>query len=242
MIGVILAAGDGTRLKKSTGQDICKPLRKINNTYLIEFALNNLIELSVTEVYIVVGKQGNLIKDAIGDKYQGLEIHYVCQREQKGLMNALVQALKVIEKDETVILQLSDEIFVGLNTEAIKSALKDGTSDFYCGVTFEENPQKIKNNFSVEMDENSVLVKCIEKPQVVTNNIKGTGFTIFSGKVQKLIKETYKSEPNKLYDLCDSSNYLTASGYIGSALFVAEREFNINTASDLNEAERFLKS
>ncbi len=241
MIGVILAAGDGTRLKKSTGQDICKPLMKINNTHLIEFALNNLIELSAAEVYIVVGKQGDLIKDAIGDNYQGLTIHYVCQQEQKGLMNALVQALKVIDSDEAVILQLSDEILAGLNTEAIKSVLKYEASDFYCGVTFEENPQKIKNNFSVETDENSVIVKCIEKPQVVTNNIKGTGFTIFSGKVQKLIKETYEFEPNKLYDLCDSFNYLTALGYIGSALFVAEREFNINTGADLTEAEAFFR-
>ncbi len=241
MIGVILAAGDGTRLKKSTGQDICKPLRKINNTYLIEFALNNLIELSATEVYIVVGKQGDLIKEAVGDDFQGLKINYVCQQEQIGLMNAFMQALNVIDSDETVVLQLSDEVFVGLNTERINKVLKDGSSDFYCGVTYEENPEKIKNNFSVETDENSVLVKCIEKPKVVTDNIKGTGFSIFNGKSQKIIKKTYTKTPEKLYDLCDSFNYLTANGYRGSTLVVAEKEFNINTSSDLTEAEVFFK-
>lgn len=239
MIGVILAGGDGTRLTMSTGQDICKSLRKIKDKYLIEFALNNLIDLETTEVYIVVGKQGDLIKNAIGDKYKTLNINYVQQSEQKGLVDALVQALKVIDPDKTVILQLADEIFIELKTEAIKKELETKNFDFYCGTTLEENENKIKNNFSVETDSDSLLVKCIEKPQVVINNIKGTGLTIFGGKAQKIIKETYETNPQKVHDLCDCFNYLVANGYRGLTLSVAEREFNINTASDLKEAESF---
>lgn len=239
MIGVILAGGDGTRLIMSTGQDICKSLRKIKDKYLIEFALNNLIDLETTEVYIVVGKQGDLIKNAIGDKYKTLNINYVQQSEQKGLVDALVQALKVIDPDKTVILQLADEIFVNLNTEEIKNALKTKNFDFYCGVTTEENAEKIKNNFSVEMDKSSVLIKCIEKPKIVINNTKGTGFTVFGDKAHKIIKETYETNSQKVHDLCDCFNYLIANNYRGLALSVAEKEFNVNTASDLKEAESF---
>lgn len=242
MIGVILAAGDGTRLTMSTGQDICKALRKINNTRLIEFALNNLIELDANEVYIVVGKQGDSIKNAIGNKYKSITVNYVNQLEQKGLMNAFIQALNVIDCNETVVMQLSDEIFIDLETESIKTAIKTENVDFYCGVTFEENPEKIKNNFSVETDSSFLLINCIEKPQIVTNNIKGTGFTIFNGKVQKVIKKNYDSDPDKLRDLCDCFNYLVASGYRGLTLNVAKKEFNINTVSDLTEAENFLNS
>lgn len=241
MIGVILAAGDGTRLKTSTGQDICKALRKINNTHLIEFALNNLIELEATEVYIVVGKQGDLIKNAIGTQYKSLNVNYVLQEQQKGLMNAFLQALKVIDCDETVILQLSDEIFIDLEVESIKNAVKTENFDFYCGVTHEENLEKIKNNFSVETDSESLIMKCTEKPKVVTNNIKGTGFSIFSIKSQNIIKETYELNPDKLYDLCDCFNFLATSGCRGLALTIANKEFNINTVSDLTEAEIFFK-
>ena len=241
MVGVILAAGDGTRLSISTGQDICKALRKINNTHLIEFALNNLIDLGATEVYIVVGKQGELIKNAIGNKYKTLTVNYVQQPQQKGLMNAFLQALNVIDCNETVILQLSDEIFIDLETDSIKNAIKAENVDFYCGVTFEENEEKIKNNFSVETEGGSLLIKCTEKPQIVTNNIKGTGFTIFNGKIQKIIKEVYDSDPDKLCDLCDCFNYLVTIGHRGLTLNVAKKEFNINTVSDLTEAESFLK-
>lgn len=241
MIGVILAAGDGTRLAMSTGQDICKALRIINDKHLIEFALNNLIELEITEVYIVIGKQGDLIKEVIGNQYKGLTVHYVRQHEQKGLVDAFVQALKKINGNESVILQLSDEIFIDLNTEFIKSELKEENFDFYCGVTPEENEQKIKNNFSVETDSESLLVKCTEKPQVVTDDVKGTGFGIFNGKTQKIIKETYESQSNTLYDLCDCFNYLVALEYQGLVFPVAKREFNINTISDLTEVENYLK-
>ena len=235
MIGVILAAGDGTRLAKSTGQNICKPLRKINNKHLLRFSLDNLIELGATKAYIVVGKQGDLIKDAFGNDYKGLKLQYVCQKEQKGLMNAFVEALMVMDCDETVILQLSDEIFIDLKFEEIKKALQKDF-DFYCGITFEDDAQKIKNNFSVEADNESRLIKCIEKPQVVTNNIKGTGFTIFSAEMLNIIKTH-----TELRDLCDSFNYLTENGYKGLTLNIAEREFNINTLDDLTEAETCLK-
>lgn len=240
MFGVILAAGDGTRLKNSRNEDCCKPLIKINEKRLIEYALDNLAMLNVTEAYIVIGKEGLLIKDAIGNEYKNIKLNYVCQQEQKGLIDAFVQALKVMDCDDTVVMQLSDEIFTDLNTESIKIAVETGKSDFYCGVTPEENPEKIKNNFSVETDGEYAIIKCTEKPKVVINNIKGTGFSIFNGKTQKIIRETYESE--NLYDLCDCFNYLTASGYRGTTLFVAKKEFNINTVSDLTEAESFLNS
>lgn len=235
MIGVILAAGDGTRLAKSTGQNICKPLRKINNKHLLEYSLDNLIEVGATKAYIVIGKQGDLIKDAFGNEYKGLNLQYVCQKEQKGLMNAFVEALKVMDCDETVILQLSDEIFIDLKFEEIKKALQKDF-DFYCGITFEDDAEKIKNNFSVKADNESRLIKCIEKPQVVTNNIKGTGFTVFSAEMLNIVKTH-----TELRDLCDSFNYLTENGYKGFTLNIAEREFNINTLDDLTEAEECLK-
>lgn len=237
MIGVILAAGDGTRLKKSTGQDICKALRIVNDKPLLTYSLDNLIELGATKVYIVVGKQGDSIKKTFGDKYKSLTLNYVSQKEQKGLMNAFDEALKVMDCNETVILQLSDEIFIDLKAEEIKNMIKGEKADFYCGVTPEENVEKIKNNFSVEANAESLLVKCIEKPKVVTNNIKGTGFTIFSGKTLEVIK----SKADTLKDLCDCFNYLTEIGYKGLVFNVAEREFNVNTLSDLTEAEKYLK-
>lgn len=238
MVGIILAAGDGTRLKSSKCEASCKPLITLKGKALITFALDNLIKLNINEAFVVIGKEGDLIKEAIGNQYKSLNLHYVYQKEQKGLMNAFIQALSLLDGNEPVILQLSDEVFLNLKAEAICNLLKADKYDFCCGVTPEESREKIKNNFSVESDEASRLISCEEKPKIVTNNIKGTGFTIFNKNVLKKILEN--GEEN--IDLCDCFNYLISIGYNGVVLNIADREFNINTLSDLNEAESCLNN
>lgn len=240
MIGVVLAAGKGTRLRKCTGECNCKALKKIDDMYLIEFALNNLIDLDISRVVIVIGQQGELIKKTIGDKYKGLKVSYAYQPYQKGLINAFVQALDVIESNEDVVLQLADEIFIDLKAEDIKTYISKMFFDFYCGITYENNYEKIKNNFSIEIDENSNIKKCTEKPRVVSNNIKGTGFCIFKHSVLKLLKNIYDENSNIPNDLCDYLNYLIGEGKRGLAFCLAEKEFNINTPFDLKEAEDHL--
>lgn len=242
MIGIVLAAGNGTRLKNSTGVDCCKALKKINDSYLIEFALNNILALGLEKVCIVIGQQGDLIKEAIGNEYKGLQVTYACQKEQKGLMNALVHGIHAIDDDEHVILQLADEILTDLKTADIKSAISEMDNDFYCGVTYEDNPQKIKNNFSVDVDENFNLKGCREKPTDIINNIKGTGFCIFRNNAVQMLKDMYNESTNIPNDLCDYMNSLISNGKKGVALFVAEKEFNINTADDLEEAVDFLSA
>ena len=169
MVGIILAAGNGERMKKISGADGCKACTKVHHKHLIEFALENLIQLNINKVVIVVGKQGDLIKNAIGYEYGELEISYVYQPNQKGLINAFVHALQVI--DDSVLLQLADEIFIDLKADDITNYINRMDCDFYCGITYEDNQKKIMNNFSVETDENLFIRKCIEKPSIVTNNI-----------------------------------------------------------------------
>ncbi|MBE6812034.1 MAG: hypothetical protein E7523_04040 [Ruminococcaceae bacterium] len=241
MIGVILAAGDGTRLKNSTGAENCKALTKINNKYLIEFSLSNLISMGITKVIIVVGKSGDVIRKTIGHAYKGLSVSYVCQPQQKGLINAFMEALSRFD-GEDVVLQLSDEIFVDFKTDAVKVLSDEIGFDFYCGVTYEDNPDKIRSNFSIDADENAVIKNCIEKPTIVKNKIKGTGFCIFRKNTLKILKEIYDETANTPNDLCDFINYLTAQHKCGKAFCVAEKEFNINTAADLAEAVQFFKT
>lgn len=237
MIGVILAAGKGTRLKKSTGEYGCKALKKINDMYLIEFALNNLIDLDISKVVIVIGQQGEMIKNTIGDKYKGIKISYAYQPFQKGLINAFVQAIDEIKSNEDVVLQLADEIFINFNANNIKTYINEMLYDFYCGITYENNYEKIKNNFSIEVDNTAIIKKCTEKPVVVTNNLKGTGFCIFKYHTLQMLKSIYDENSNTPEDLCDYLNYLISKKEKGITFCVAEKEFNINTLSDLKEAE-----
>ena len=99
-------------------------------------------------------------------------------------MNAMMQAVNTVGRDEDILLQLADEILTGLESDSIKACLAEDESDFYCGITYEDDVRKIKGNYSVETDEGSLLKKCTEKPTVVENNIKGTGLCLSFRRVE----------------------------------------------------------
>lgn len=237
MVGVILAAGDGRRLKEGVKEACCKPLIKVKEKRLIEYALDNLLALDIKKVFIVVGKEGELIKNVLGDKYKDLEIFYVVQTQQIGLVNAFIQAVNVFGYDEPVLFQLSDEVFTGLKIADIKNCIKYGEYDFYCGITLEDDINKIKNNYSVYTDNRNIISKCIEKPTEVTNNIKGTGFCIFNSEALKVLSNKENEKIDLLHDLCDYINYLISDEKKGLALHIAEKEFNVNTFADLFEVQ-----
>lgn len=239
MTGIILAAGNGTRLKESSGENCCKVLKKVNGISLIEFALNNLVELNVANVFIVVGLDGELIKKTLGNIYKCLKITYIYQSEQIGLINALMQAIEVAESDD-IILQLADEIFISFRADEVRRILSDDVLDFGCGITCEDDLQKIKANYSIETDCNMVIEKCTEKPEHITNNLKGTGLCVFKKDVIDLLKEVYDKKNNTPNDLCDFVNCLVAEKRRGAAFCVADKEFNINTIEDLTQAIEFL--
>lgn len=239
MVGVILAAGDGRRFKESSKEDFCKPLIKLKGKRLIEYALENFVELGISCVYIVVGKEKDLIEESLCNQYKNLKLVYVVQKQQKGLIDAFMQAVSCMDLDKSVVLQLSDEIFVDLKIEDIKKAISLKEYDFYCGITYEDEAEKIKNNFSVDTDDEGLLIECIEKPIEIINNVKGTGFCIFGSHAVQELRKNYSTSKN-INDLCDYMNFLVSENKKGFALHIADKEFNINTISDLIEVENYL--
>ena len=238
MTGIILAAGDGVRYKKSIGEDSCKILSTVNNKILLEFALNNLKFLNISKVFIVVGSSAEAIKKEIGYTYDGITVNYVDQPIRKGIINALVQSLKTAEADD-IVLQLADEIFINFRPDEVIRNITDKTCDFMCGITYETDCEKIKNNYSVHVDEKLSLKKCTEKPDTIINNIKGTGFCVFSKNCVQLLYNIYDEKSNKPTDLCDYMNLLISSGKTGRCICIADKEFNINKYSDLQEASEY---
>lgn len=236
MVGIILAAGNGSRLQSTANGNVCKPLVKIGDKPLITYSLDNFLQLGIRRVYIVVGKKTEQVQEFIGDSYKGMTVHYALQQEPKGLIHAMMQALYAIG-EEAVVLQLSDEVFVDLKQEEILRTLESEKYDFFCGITPEENPEKIKGNYSVETNQDGTVVKCTEKPKIVVNAMKGTGFCFFSKAALDILKAQYSEQQNTPGDLCDYMNLLIRENRRGLALPIAEKEYNINTPADLLEAQ-----
>ena len=239
MVGVILAAGNGKRLAAELGMEQCKSLLSLEGKKLIYYSLENLSLLGAEMIYVVVGKYAEEVMRTIGESYNGIPVTYLIQKQPIGIVNALMKALPIINDD--FIIQLSDEVFVGNRSTSLKQQWKNREDDFFCGIIEEDDKEKIKDNYSVSTDDNMRLISCVEKPSVVENNFKGTGYCIFSKECIALCRNCYGNELPADANLCDYMNLLIKTGKTGKCVIVADKEANVNTIYDFEYARKIIK-
>ena len=237
MIGLVLAAGKGSRLSPDGKDEVCKALVLVGGKPLISYSLDNLIRLGVRTALVVIGPQHQNIVQTLGNDYRGLTLHYVVQTQPIGLANAMLCARDLIDDD--VVLQLSDEIFLQpCDASVLLKAYEE--KDFLVGYTL-DSEEKIRQNYSLNADENGKVLHCTEKPTQVENDRKGTGFCMFSAACFAMLKTAYDAETNRPADLCDFINLLIENGMNGTTCHIAEEEININTPAELRYAKQRLK-
>lgn len=107
MQAVILAAGRGTRMKELT-ESVPKPMLTVCGKSLIEHKIDALPE-EVTEVILVIGYQGDVIRDAFGNEYKGRRIQYVVQEELNGTAGALWLAKELLT--DRFVVMMGDDLY-----------------------------------------------------------------------------------------------------------------------------------
>jgi len=106
---LVLAAGEGSRLRKYAKQ---KTLHHIAGVPLLGRILQGLKEAGINSVYIVIGYEGDEIRQEIGENYAGLDITYItAQNWEKGNLYSFLAAKGIFKKD--FILCMGDHIFDG---------------------------------------------------------------------------------------------------------------------------------
>ena len=107
MQAVILAAGEGTRLRPLT-YETPKPLLKINGKCLMEYNIDQLPD-EIDELVIVIGYKGEQIRKYFGNNYKGRKVTYVEQNDFLGTGHALKMCQDVL--DERFLVLMGDDIY-----------------------------------------------------------------------------------------------------------------------------------
>jgi len=140
---VIPAAGYGTRFLPIT-KALPKELLPIIDRPTIEYIVNEAIDSGITDILLIVSSNKNAIIDyfdynleletillsknkmeeygLIRNIAQGVNIHYIRQREQLGLGHAVLQAEAFVGNEPFAIL-LGDDMYVGKDEPAIKQLM-----------------------------------------------------------------------------------------------------------------------
>ena len=85
MVGVILAAGRGSRIQPFSSR-YPKPILPVCNKPILEHQIAHMVALGIREVIIVVGHLGYEIARVLGDGHQlGVKIQYAEQKEILGI-------------------------------------------------------------------------------------------------------------------------------------------------------------
>lgn len=111
MQAIILAAGMGRRLGEYTRNNT-KCMVEVNGTRLIDRLLGQLSRLDLQRVVVVVGYEGDKLKNHLGNQYNGLKIEYVSNPiyDKTNNIYSLWLAKEQLLEDDTLLVE-SDLIF-----------------------------------------------------------------------------------------------------------------------------------
>jgi len=99
---VVLAAGEGTRLRPLT-HNRPKPMLPAANRPILGYVFDALVAADVERIVVVVGYERDRVQDYFGPTYAGVELEYVVQHKQLGSGHALLQARTAVDGPMLVV-------------------------------------------------------------------------------------------------------------------------------------------
>jgi NDP-sugar pyrophosphorylase family protein len=99
MIGIILCGGYSKRLRSIIG-DIPKALLELKDGYtILDKQLLGYSSAGFNRVFLLAGYQSEKIRQKCGDRYKGLDIEYINEKESLGTLNAIRLILEETDED-----------------------------------------------------------------------------------------------------------------------------------------------
>ncbi len=103
---LILAAGLGTRMRSN----LAKVLHKLDGRPLINHVCQTASALAPQKVYVVIGHQGDEVKNAVLEELTPENAEFAWQSEQLGTGHAVNSARQFLENEESTLLVLSGDV------------------------------------------------------------------------------------------------------------------------------------
>jgi glucose-1-phosphate thymidylyltransferase len=236
MNGVVLAAGEGTRLRPRTNE-LPKPLIEVDGEPILTHCFETLLDLGIEETVVVVGYKKDTIRERYGDRFRGLDLQYAHQAERKGLAHALSRADPFVNSDFVVMngdnvysANLSDALAHHRHTEA------DIT------VPVKEVPPETASEGAVcELDQAGTVTGLVEKPDTPPSRYVPTAFYVLPPEIFPACRIIRPSERGE-FELPDAIDLLIHAGYAVETVPFEGWKVNVNTESDIERAERKLAS
>ncbi len=234
MQGVVLAAGEGTRLRPLT-EDKPKGLVEVAGRPLLTHCFDRLVDLDVEEIVVVIGYRGDQIVDHYGDSYRGVPVVYARQESREGLAHALLAAEPHV--DGEFVLVLGDNVF-GAPLSPVLDRHREVDAD--ATLLVEAVPREEAGRYGVCVTDGDGRIRdLVEKPDDPPSTLVMTGFYAFSPAIFHACHLVQPSDRGE-YELTDAIGLLVESGRPVEAVRMDGWRVDVGYPEDREEAERLL--
>ncbi len=243
-VGVILAAGKGVRAYPAT-KHMPKVMMEIAGKSLLERNLELMVGyLALDEIVIVIGHLGTQIQSFIGDTFQGVNVQYALQEEQRGIGDALLCARDLVGQRDMFVI-LGDEFYFASAHASFKDHVMSVRNlSAACLYHYENDLNKLRSNYLINQSkevENGVQISSvIEKPISPLTNLMGLGSYYFTNEVFKFIEQTPVSDLRGEVELTDVIDRMASShtvyGFKNTGYYL-----NVNTTEERNLANYLVR-
>ena len=237
--GIILAAGNGTRLKPLTNFTN-KHFLNLYDKPVIFYSLATLMLANIKNILIVTNEKDlNVLKSFFGNgRRLGLNISYVIQKLNTGIPTAIKSGEKFIANSPICII-LGDNFFygAGLQKRLISySKLKSGSKIILYPV---KNPEIYG---VADLNSKNKITKIQEKIKKPKSNLAITGLYFFDKNLLKFTTNLKKSKRNE-FEIVDILNqYLKRKKLSFELLGRGSTWFDVGSPEILDEATDIIKS
>ncbi|MGB9952130.1 sugar phosphate nucleotidyltransferase [Haloarcula sp. Atlit-120R] len=234
MDGVVLAAGEGTRMRPLTA-DKPKGLVEVAGQPLLTHCFETLLSVGVNRLVVVVGYRGDDIVARYGDQYRDTPIAYVRQEERLGLAHALEQARTAV--DGTFVVLNGDNVCRANVGDALA---RHRESDASATLLVEDvSRAEARSTGVVTTDGEGRVTGLVEKPADPPSTLVARGFFVFEpaiGHACALIRPSERGE----YELPDAIDLLLSAGHRVEAVELEGWCHNVNEPADVDAVEEQL--
>ena len=231
-MGVILAAGKGTRMRPfSTHWP--KPLLPVLGKPLMVHQIEIMRDLGVRDVVLVIGHLGHEVVQKLGDGSRfGMRFRYVEQEDTLGIAHAVSRLDPHV--DRPFFLFLGDIFFETENLGSMAERFGvDGTAAVLA-VRQESDPAALRRNFTVEVGgDGRHVVRVVEKPRFPKTDLKGCGIYLFDPAFFDAVRRTPRTALRDEYEITDAIQLFIDGGHRVEAAAVIRQDLNVSYARDL---------
>jgi len=172
MQAVVLAAGEGTRMRPLT-ENTPKPMLPVADRPLVAHTADMAIEAGAEELIFVVGYEADAVRTYFGDSYRGVPVQFAVQEEQLGTADAVNAAREHIDGPFAVLNgdNLYDEASLSALFEAAPSIAAYTVSD--------------PSNYGVLSTDGDRVTEIIEKPEEPPTELANAGAYVFPAQARE---------------------------------------------------------